>query len=121
MRHCIHFEFTAFVGSTFQQNQLVMALNTGVWLTQQRVIKKKSFFNSLLFMILGYLVDVDSYLGKVTSNSQREVKIGENVVLRLCKEYYFTRRLICANNFFSSIPLTQKRWANGLEFISTLR
>ena len=98
-----------------------MALNTGVWLTQQRVIKKKIVFNSLLFISLGYLVDVDIYLGKATENSQREVKIGENVVLRLCKEYYFTKRLICADNFFSSIPLTQKRWANGLEFISTLR
>jgi hypothetical protein len=42
---------------------LVYSLNTGVWLTQERVIKKQIVFNSLLFMILGYYVDVDIYLG----------------------------------------------------------
>jgi len=31
----------------------------------------------------GYLIDVDIYLGKATQTNQREVKIGENTVLRL--------------------------------------
>ena len=69
----------------------------------------------------GYLIDVDIYLGKATQTSQREVKIGENTVLRLCTPYFHTNRLICADNFFSSISLCQKLWDNGCEYVGTLR
>jgi hypothetical protein len=61
------------------------------------------------------------HLGKADVNSPRQLKVGENVVLNLCKEYHFTNRMICADNFFTSIPLRQKLWALGFKYIGTLK
>jgi hypothetical protein len=67
------------------------------------------------------LLDVNVYLGKRTEMSQKEVQIGKKAVLTLCEKYFQTNRCLCADNFFSSIPLCQELWANVIEYIGTLR
>ena len=36
-------------------------------------------------------------------------------------KYFQTNRCLCAENFFSSIPLSKELWANGIEYIGSLR
>ena len=67
------------------------------------------------------MIDVNVYLGKRTEMSQKEVQIGKKAVLTLCEKYFHTNRCLCADNFFSSIPLCKELWANGIEYIGTLR
>jgi len=67
------------------------------------------------------LIDVNIYLGKQSETSQKEVNIGKKAVLKLCASYFKTNRCLCADNFFSSIPLCQELWINGIEYIGTLR
>jgi hypothetical protein len=65
----------------------------------------------------GYLCDCDIYLGKAEENSPRESSIALKVVLKLCELYFYTRRCITADNFFSSIALCQKLWEKNLEYL----
>jgi hypothetical protein len=67
-----------------------------------------------------YLCDVDIYLGKAEESSQRETSIGMKVVLKLCELYYFTKRCITADNFFTSIALCQKLWEKNLIYLCIL-
>ena len=67
------------------------------------------------------MIDVNVYLGKRTEMSQKEVQIGKKAVLTLCEKYYHTNRCLCVENFFCSIPLFKELWANGIEYIGSLR
>jgi hypothetical protein len=69
-------------------------------------------------MILGYLVDADIYLGKATENSQREVKIGENVVLRHFIHFNFNKVeiLFVSYSVFSFKELFNEEMGFNLKF-----
>ena len=67
------------------------------------------------------MIDVNIYLGKQSETSQKETNIGKKAVLKLCANYFKTNRCLCADNFFSAIPLCQELWINGIEYIGTLR
>ena len=42
-------------------------------------------------------------------------------VIKLCESYYYTKRCITADNFFTSIALCQHLWEKGLQYIGTIR
>lgn len=68
-----------------------------------------------------YLMNVKIYLGKNTDDVARAKNIGMNVVLELTKPLYRTGRGVTTDNFFTSIELSDRLWANGLTLLGTLR
>jgi len=67
------------------------------------------------------LIEVNVYLGKQHETSQKEVQIGKKAILTLMEPYFNTKRCLCADNFFSSIPLCKQLWEYGIEYLGTLR
>ena len=39
----------------------------------------------------------------------------------MCEKYFKTNRFLCADNFFSSVPLCKELWRNGIKYLGTLR
>lgn len=60
-------------------------------------------------------------MGKQTETCKKETQIGKKAVLTLCEKFFKTHRCLCADNFFSSIPICKELWVNGIEYIGTLR
>ena len=78
-------------------------------------------FKTIIIIIIGYLVDLNVYLGKNNVATKNEVSIGKQAVLKLYERFFNQNRFLCADNFFSSIPLCEELWKNGIEFLGTLR
>jgi hypothetical protein len=65
------------------------------------------------------VIDVNIYLGKADELSPKEVNIGKKAVLTLYEPYFNTKRTLCADDFFSSIPLCKELWSRGIEYVGT--
>lgn len=68
-----------------------------------------------------YLLDVDVYLGKSINDAKNDKQVGKNVVLKLCKGYFGSGRIVTCDNFFTSVALANDLWLNGLKIVGTLR
>ena len=84
------------------------------------VCKKNNLEIYLVFIKSIYLMLTFIWVRRKKQVNER-LKLAKMLFLNLCKPYFFSNRLICADNFFSSIPLCQKLWENGCEYIGTLR
>lgn len=60
------------------------------------------------------------YLGK-EGNARAAVGIGERIVVKLCKPYFGTNRLVTFDNFFGSYNLAKKLLKNKLMSIATIK
>jgi hypothetical protein len=68
---------------------------------------------------INYLVNVDIYLRKPQENEKKETQVGMKTVVKLVEPN--TKRCVTADNFFSSIPLSNYLWEKSLQFIGTLK
>ena len=59
--------------------------------------------------------------GKSSPDDLNRINVGENVVKMLVEPYYKSKRIVCADNFFSSIHLAESLRENGLFYVGTLR
>jgi hypothetical protein len=69
----------------------------------------------------GYALDTTLYAGKEQPGNRRNMNVGENVVLELCRPYFRTGRGVTVDNFFTSIPLANRLWQEGMTLTGTLR
>ena len=61
------------------------------------------------------------YLGKSEVGIARETNIGMKAVIKLVEVYYYTKRCITGDNFFTSIDLCLHLWEKGLTYLGTIR
>jgi hypothetical protein len=55
------------------------------------------------------------------SLSRRQTRqIGMKMVAKLSERYYNSDRCICADNFFTSVPLCEFLWSKNLEYLGNL-
>ena len=78
---------------------------------------------SLVDVQSSYVMNIDIYLGKNATNAtSREKSVGESVVLKLMSPYFNTeKRVLTADNFFSSVDLARKLYDKNISFVGTLR
>ena len=60
-------------------------------------------------------------MGKSEVGIARETNIGMKAVIKLVEVYYYTKRCITADNFFTSIDLCLHLWEKGLTYLGTIR
>lgn len=68
-----------------------------------------------------YLLTVDIYLGKNSSNDKKETQVGMKAVLKLGEPYFQTKRSLTVDNFFTSLPLAQKLWAEKITLVGNVK
>ena len=56
-------------------------------------------FKTIIIIIIGYLVDLNVYLGKNNDATKNEVSIGKQAVLKLCERFFNQNRFLCADIF----------------------
>ncbi|XP_063628187.1 piggyBac transposable element-derived protein 4-like [Cydia splendana] len=69
----------------------------------------------------GYTLNVIVYTGKNEGENQREMNHGQNVVMKLLKDYENEGRIVIADNFYSSIGLAEALLDLKTFYCGTLR
>ena len=97
------------------------------WCSFKQYIPSKPAKYGIKYWVLvdvhsSYVLDIDAYLGENSITSSKSNNIGEKVVLSLARPYFYkARRVITADNFFTSINLCKILWEKFIEFVGTLR
>ena len=77
-------------------------------------------FYNLVDVETSILLECNIYLGK-SNTKDLEMLIGEQTVLDLCKNYYFTSRSITMDNFFTTVSLADALFEKNLTITGTFR
>jgi hypothetical protein len=77
-------------------------------------------FYNLVDVETSILLECNIYLGK-SNTKDLEMLIGEQTVLDLCKNYYFTSRSITMDNFFTTVSLADALFEKNLTMTGTFR
>lgn len=76
---------------------------------------------SLVDVASSYLIDTLIYLGKSNEKSSRTAKVGETIVKNLLEPFYFSGRMVTADNFFSTVPLAEFLFTKTISYTGTLK
>ena len=70
-----------------------------------------------------YCHQTELYTGKKQENLEEQQKgeVAQNLVFSLCREYFGSWRMICFDNWFSSVKLAQLLYQNQLTVLGTLK
>ena len=75
-------------------------------------------------MIFNYILQFYLLLfplkGKQSLITKRETQVGMKAVLKLVEPYFKTNRSLTVDNFFTSLPLAEKLWAEKLTLVGTV-
>lgn len=66
-----------------------------------------------------YILDLDVYCGK--SDTKKNQLVATRVVTSLTSRYANTNRVVCTDNFYSSIPLFEQLLQMGIRAVGTMK